>query len=163
SQEAIADMAREAVTLAKTGWASRLIAVGNPNNSQQTLQAFRAGVKDFVDLNNEGELLRVVDALLDGVATAEAESRQGQLFVTIGARVGVGVSCLAAHLSSLHPSVVSEASASTSLIHLDLGWPIGDGQLYLNTSSEFHFVEAVRNAHRIDETLLDTALGKRSG
>src|SRR5690606_6071690 len=129
--------------------------------SRQTLLAFRAGVKDFVDLDNAPELQRVVTALLTPGTSAEAQGRQGKLFVMVGARVGVGVSCLAAHLSSLHQQLFNGGEGGQSLLHLDLGWPIGDGQLYLNVSSDFHFVEAVRNAHRIDETLLETALGKR--
>ncbi|MCK9509542.1 MAG: fimbrial protein [Pigmentiphaga sp.] len=159
--EAIAEAARQAASLAQAGLAAPMIAVGNPQHSQQTLLAFRSGVKDFVDLDNGQELQRVVNELLKLAAPASERDSQGKLFVMVGARVGVGVSCLAAHLSSLHQQLFSRGDGGQSLLHLDLGWPIGDGQLYLNASSDFHFVEAVRNAHRIDETLLDTALGKR--
>jgi pilus assembly protein CpaE len=40
----------------------------------------------------------------------------------------------------------------------DLGLPAGDGSLLLNTRSEFHFVDAVRNLRRFDQTFVHTAL-----
>jgi pilus assembly protein CpaE len=47
---------------------------------------------------------------------------------------------------------------------LDLGLPAGDGQLYLNASGSFHFADVVRSRHRLDQTLIQTALTRsRSG
>ena len=41
---------------------------------------------------------------------------------------------------------------------LDLGWPVGDCQLYLNIGSDFDFAEAARNLRRLDPTLLGSAM-----
>jgi pilus assembly protein CpaE len=52
------------------------------------------------------------------------------------------------------------AQRQTALV--DLGLPAGDALLYLDTPSEFDFVEAVRNLRRFDETFVHTALARHA-
>jgi pilus assembly protein CpaE len=100
---------------------------------------------------------------------------QGRRLVLLGSRVGMGVTTLATHMAALAARTSGTSSAAPGarlaangaaaagqpehrVALLDLGLPAGDGLLYLNESSTFHFAEAVRNLQRFDQTLVQTAL-----
>lgn len=148
------------------------------------LAALRAGVLDFFDLDASDAELRV---LLEHAAklptdthaattSAPVPRRLGQLVLLLGVRPGVGCSTLAAHLGALAapappkpaagnaPSgaekpAAADAPAPQALL-LDLGQPASDAELYLGVTGEFHYADALRNAGRIDATLLRSALSR---
>jgi pilus assembly protein CpaE len=136
-----------------------VVAVGKLGEPEGAIAALRAGVREFVDLGGAAsEAIRIARAVLDHAARSPA--RHGRLTVLLGARIGVGVSTLAAHLSvSMHKR---GAAAGRQAALVDLGLPAGDSMLYLDTRSEFDFVEAVRNLRRFDETFVHTALARHS-
>lgn len=159
-----------------------LVAVGSMVRADGMKAAIRAGVHDFIDMHStHEEALEVIRRVVDQTPTVHAASpqRHGRFVVLLGARIGVGCSTLAAHLSQLgqelsvgaHPDKTAKAPKAASgkddkfdaslLGHvalLDLGLPSGDGMLYLNTQSQFSFAEAVQNLRRFDETLVHTAV-----
>lgn len=163
-----------------------LVAVGSLVRADGMKAALRAGVHDFIDMHStHEEALDVVRRVIDHTPTVSvttAPQRHGRFIVLLGARIGVGCSTLAAHLSQLgqemsvgtdpdraeKTSKAAKANAnkddkfdSSLLGHvalLDLGLPSGDGLLYLNTQSQFSFAEAVQNLRRFDETLVHTAV-----
>ncbi|VVE61073.1 Flp pilus assembly ATPase [Pandoraea captiosa] len=164
-----------------------LVAVGSMVRADGMKAAIRAGVHDFIDMHStHEEALEVVRRVIDhtpGTTSAAAPQRHGRFVVLLGARIGVGCSTLAAHLSQLgqelsvgaNPERAERAAKvaksgngnkddkfDTSLLGhvalLDLGLPSGDGLLYLNTQSQFSFAEAVQNLRRFDETLVHTAV-----
>lgn len=159
-----------------------LVAVGSMARADGMKAAIRAGVHDFIDVHaTHDEALEVVRRVVDHTPPPgpSAAQRHGRFVVLLGARIGVGCSTLAAHLSQLgqemsvgavddKPARLAKAAAGkddkvdTSLLGhvalLDLGLPSGDGLLYLNTQSQFSFAEAVQNLRRFDETLVHTAL-----
>ena len=148
-----------------------LIGVGSTaaDRAAGVLAALRAGVRDFIDMDASDEEIRM---LLDHVLEHEqatrsppaaATRRRGKLVILLGTRPGVGTSTLAAHLGVLAMPAVSptdvaaEARIPQALL-LDLGHPAGDAALYLGVSGDFHYNDALRNATRIDATLIRTAL-----
>jgi pilus assembly protein CpaE len=136
-----------------------VVAVGKLAEPESAIAALRAGVRDFVDLAGaKQEAARITREVLEIVA--QTPVRHGRLTVLLGARVGVGVSTLAAHLS-VHLQKRGARSGRHAAL-LDLGLPAGDGMLYLDTRSEFDFVEAVRNLRRFDETFVHTALARHA-
>ncbi|QHE92864.1 AAA family ATPase [Pandoraea fibrosis] len=159
-----------------------LVAVGSMVRADGMKAAIRAGVHDFIDMHStHEEALDVIRRVVEHTPTANVASpqRHGRFVVLLGARIGVGCSTLAAHLSQLgqelsvggHPEKTVKAPKapnnkddkfdSSLLGHvalLDLGLPSGDGLLYLNTQSQFSFAEAVQNLRRFDETLVHTAV-----
>lgn len=159
-----------------------LVAVGSMVRADGMKAAIRAGVHDFIDMHStHEEALDVIRRVVEHTPTANVASpqRHGRFVVLLGARIGVGCSTLAAHLSQLgqelsvggHPEKTAKAPKATNnkddkfdsslLGHvalLDLGLPAGDGLLYLNTQSQFSFAEAVQNLRRFDETLVHTAV-----
>ncbi|WP_109478365.1 fimbrial protein [Paraburkholderia sp. C35] len=133
----------------------QIVALGSVREPESALAALRAGVRDFVDLCAPvADALRITRAVLDNIV--EPVSRHGKLTALIGARIGMGVSTLAANLSVLLQR--RDAAQGREALLLDLGLPAGDGTLLLNTKSEFCFVEAVRNVRRFDQTFVHTAL-----
>ena len=160
--------------LARVAPALPVVAVGSMTRPAGAIAALRAGVSDFIDLENEAEVQDIVRRVLQSHGSEQVRSSgRGQLVVLLGVRAGVGASTLGAHLSTLVQLQMSagaaqqpqrrvsdrvETSPKTAL--LDLGWPIADGQLYLNVTGTFHFAEAVRNLRRFDETLVNTALSR---
>jgi pilus assembly protein CpaE len=136
-----------------------VIAVGKLAEPEGAVAALRAGVRDFIDLAGAPrEAVRVTRQALEN--TAEIPARHGRLTVLLGARIGVGVSTLAAHLGVLVQKRGAAAGRQAALV--DLGLPAGDGMLYLDTRSEFDFAEAVRNLRRFDETFVHTALARHT-
>ncbi|MDR3396032.1 MAG: hypothetical protein P4M06_00560 [Pandoraea sp.] len=159
-----------------------LVAVGSMVRADGMKAAIRAGVHDFIDMHStHEEALDVIRRVVDQTPTVNVATpqRHGRFVVLLGARIGVGCSTLAAHLSQLgqelsvgaHPERAVKAPKAPAnkddkfdaslLGHvalLDLGLPSGDGMLYLNTQSQFSFAEAVQNLRRFDETLVHTAV-----
>lgn len=158
-----------------------MIAVGTKQYPEGAIAALRAGVRDFIDISGSAdEALDVVRRALhlaSNVPEAAARtSRRGRFVVLLGARAGVGTSTLATHLGCLlqahytqpgahadHRKEAPRPADTTHVALLDLGLPVGDGLLYLNTQSTFHFADAVMNLRRLDETLVHTAMASHPG
>jgi len=168
-----ADLAR---TLARVAPAIPRVAVGLLGQPEGAVAALRAGVTDFVDPSiAPHEVREVVQRLLDMPAFGAGEGGSRRDVLLIGARAGVGTSTLAAHLAGIAQDRYVQAQAeagggsrktesaatlplSSRVALLDLGWPIGDAQLYVNVAGDFDFAEASRNLQRLDSTLLGSAM-----
>lgn len=164
-----ADLAR---TLARVSPGLPRVAVGLLSQPEGAVAALRAGVSDFIDPGAGAYEVRDVVSRVMAHAGSPLSAGNGQRSVLLlGARPGVGASTLAVHLAGLMQDRMAEramaAGARNSqdftlgqrVAMLDLGWPVGDCQLYLNTQSDFDFIEAVNNLRRLDHTLLASAMG----
>lgn len=149
-----------------------LIGVGSTaaEHAAGVLAALRAGVRDFIDMDAADE---EIDTLLEHAlehaaashaAPAPTTRRPGQLALLLGVRPGVGTSTLAAHLGALSmpPQAVAEDAAALHTLLLDLGQPHGDAALYLGAKGDFHYEDALRDAERVDTTLVRTALPRHA-
>ncbi len=154
------------------------VAIGRLSQPSAAIAAFRAGVTDFIDPDLEDEFLDAVNRMLSSSNPINVAPSGQRSIVLLGARAGVGTSTLAVHLASLMQSRLTyaagikqhgghapktqkrqeDAPLSERACLLDLGMPVGDCLLYLNIRSDFHCVDAVRNLHRLDNTLLSSAL-----
>jgi pilus assembly protein CpaE len=133
----------------------QIIAIGSLAEPESALAALRAGVRDFIDLSGPAEdALRITRQVIDNLV--EPVSRHGRVTALLGARIGMGVSTLAANLAVMLQR--RDVAQGRQAALLDLGLPAGDGSLLLNTRSEFNFVDAVRNLRRFDQTFVHTAL-----
>jgi pilus assembly protein CpaE len=154
-----------------------LVGVGSTHadHGVGVLAAWRAGVRDFLDLDATDE---EIHNLLVRVQTpteparnepAPTPSTPAPMTILLGVRPGIGTSTLAAHLGVLAMSAGRTASVEgasgnpeKSALLLDLGRPAGDALLYLGVDTGFHYDDALRSARRIDPTLIRTALGHHS-
>jgi pilus assembly protein CpaE len=148
--------ASAAANAARTAYPGlQIVALGSVREPESALAALRAGVRDFIDLcAPAADALRITREVFENIV--EPVSRHGKLTAIVGARIGMGVSTLAANLAVLLQR--RDAAHGREALLLDLGLPAGDGTLLLNTKCEFGFVEAVRNVRRFDQTFVHTAL-----
>ena len=139
-----------------------------PQQSAQLLNAIRSGVRDFIDLSAPMEdvqdilrrVKREIRPQISAAAPAPGNSiPDGDLYVVLGVRPGLGTSTLTAHLASLiaaqgePPQVARE-----QCLLLDFGLPAGDAALYLGVEGSFHLEDALRSIGRIDSTFATSAL-----
>jgi pilus assembly protein CpaE len=94
-----------------------------------------------------------------------APTPRGRGVVLLGARPGLGVTTLATHLALLLQDAIGRGATAPAggppprgVALLDLGLPARDGLLYLDTASDFSFVDGVNHLRRLDQTLAQTAL-----
>jgi pilus assembly protein CpaE len=140
-----------------------IVALGSLQHSASAIAALRAGVRDFIDVEGDAdEALRITKQLIEQASrssqTERVANRHGKITVLLGARIGVGVSTLAANLAVKLQK--RDAAALRTAALLDLGIPAADSSVLLDTQSEFNFVDAVRNLRRFDQTFVHTAFGR---
>ncbi|MGV2896903.1 pilus assembly protein CpaE [Achromobacter sp. AGC78] len=158
------------------------VAVGLLSQPEGAIAALRAGVSDFVDPSVAPEEVKeVVLRLLELPAGGGRMDGSRRSVLLLGARPGVGTSTLAVHLAGMVQDRLKQIHATRTTANgakpakpaeqtgamlplasrvalMDLGWPVGDCQLYLNIGSDFDFAEAARNLRRLDSTLLGSAM-----
>jgi pilus assembly protein CpaE len=142
-----------------------IVALGSLQHSDGAVAALRAGVRDFIDTAGDPEeAVRITKQLLEQASlSAQAlrvANRHGKITVLLGARVGVGVSTLAANLAVKLQN--RDVAALRTAALLDLGIPAADSSVLLDTQSEFNFVDAVRNLRRFDQTFVHTAFSRHA-
>jgi len=166
-----ADLAR---SLAKAAPHVPRVAVGAITEPESAIAALRAGVSDFVDPSSDPQEVRdVVQSIMTLSANPDGGAHSGtrRSILLLGARAGVGTTTLAVHMAGLLQDRMTAAAQarhaktegtdlplSERVALMDLGWPVGDCQLYMNVSGDFDFVQAVRELRRLDATLLGSAL-----
>ncbi len=146
-----------------------LIGLGStgPEQAAHLLAAMRAGVCDFIDIDNSpAQMLEVFERVAAAPGPARAavlpEVRaDGRLILLLGVRPGVGTSTLATHLgvslAEQNPTSPDIAGLQGWLLLIDLGQPAADAALYLGMESHFGYEEALRNVERMDRTFAGTA------
>lgn len=174
-----AELAR---TLARIAPTLPRVAVGLLSQPEGAIAALRAGVSDFVDPTvAPHEIKEIVLRLLDAQTDGGRSDGSRRSVLLLGARPGVGASTLAVHLAHMAQDRLKQAHGARAMANgskgakaavesgaslplssrvalMDLGWPVGDCQLYLNIGGEFDFSEAARNLRRLDSTLLASAM-----
>jgi pilus assembly protein CpaE len=143
-----------------------VIAVGVADTADIAVAAMRAGVKDFIDTAKSADDARhavqrvlaqsaVTQIRLAPTARTPEPAHDGRVITLLGARPGMGTSTIAAQLAV---SSQQRLGSRGRVLLLDLGTPIGDASLYLDSNGEFDFAEALRNLRRLDQTLVESAL-----
>lgn len=138
------------------------IAVGSTAQTYCAAQARLHGIEHFIDPDNNNILATAQRLImLSGMPTSIAlhsPLQKTKTIIILGSRPGVGASTFAAHLGSYTQDCLNSHNKNEQTALLDLAWPLADSLSYLNLSPAFHFGEALQNLHRLDATLLRTAL-----
>jgi pilus assembly protein CpaE len=109
------------------------------------LEAMRAGVSEcLVEPLSESDLR---DAIARVGQHAEAPST-GQVFAVIGAKGGVGATTVSVNLAAELAKVAHDATLLIDLHHCQ-----GDAAVMLGVEPRFTVVDALQNAHRLDEAV----------
>lgn len=135
---------------------TRVIALGKVNDVEMFRRLIQAGVDDYlVKPVSATTLSRAFTAVGRDKGAAREGGALGRLIVVLGARGGIGTTTLAANLAWI---VAHEQNRRSMLVDLDLQF--GGLALALDIEPSRGLAEALHDAGRIDDLLIDRAAVK---
>lgn len=138
-----------------------VVAVGDRESSEAVLAAMRAGARDFLVVRRDDANL---DYLIERILHAGAHSGGGSggggapLYAVVSGSPTSAVPFLAAHLA-LGLDARSDGESKRVLL-VDLSVPGGASLVFLDTEQSYSALDALRDVHRCDQTLIDTAFAR---
>ncbi len=130
---------------------TRVVALGRVNDIELFRHLMQTGVDDYLVKPVTSDQLNAAFARLTRERAAASEaSAPGQLIVLVGARGGIGSSALAVNLAWL---TAHDMHKRTALVDLDLQF--GSTALALDIEPSRGMAEALQNAARIDDLLIE--------
>ncbi|MBY6344474.1 pilus assembly protein CpaF [Providencia rettgeri] len=170
-------------SLARLDASVQRVAVGRASVPQGTVNALRAGANEFLNLDTNEDVHHQLQILIEKLGQTQHSPLLDKPFRSVllmGARIGVGCSTVASSLSWLlqqemnrmgkevrglstaKPLPVELVPLPERVGLLDLGAPTGDCALYMGLGSDFDFIQAASQRHRMDDTMLHSALAQHS-
>lgn len=134
-----------------------IFAVGELSQPQVIINAMRSGAREFLERPTSTSSL--LDAFVRVTSTernTQAQASRGKVFTFINAKGGSGATTLAVN-TAVH---LQQQGGRTVLVDLA---PLGNAALHLNASATYTVADALRHAHRLDQSLLDSFLTRCSG
>jgi pilus assembly protein CpaE len=116
------------------------------------LEAMRMGVNEFL---SEPVTITDLEAAFVRVVGDRAGGPGGQVFAFVGAKGGVGTTTLAVNVAM----TLSMLSAGRTLF-LDLHLTGGDAAVFLGVEPKFSVIDALENAHRLDESFFRSLVAR---
>jgi pilus assembly protein CpaE len=133
-----------------------IFAVGSLGQPQVIVNAMRAGAREFIERpTTTRDLLEAFVRLTAAQRRVRQETR-GKVFSVINAKGGNGATTVAVNLAL----ALQSAHAQTALVDLA---PLGHAALHLNLKPLFTVVDATRNLHRMDASLLESFMTRHNG
>ncbi|MGE5834857.1 MAG: AAA family ATPase [Acidobacteriota bacterium] len=125
-----------------------VVIVASQMDPAMMLEAMRAGVSEFVtDPVEAPDLKAAVDRV---VGQHSAPTAPGQILAFLGAKGGVGTTTLAVNVAA---ALATERSSQVLMADLHVTGH-GDAALLFGVEPRFSIVDALENAHRLDEAFL---------
>lgn len=142
-------------------WQVPVVGLGADDNPQWVLAAMRAGARDFFVLRRDDATLGVqIGRLLrrSGAAAAATPAKNGKLYGVLSAHPGEAIAFLAEHLAL----GLLESAPNERTLLLDVATPAGAAAIFLNLNATYSALDAISDAYRCDQSLVDTAFTKHS-
>jgi len=123
------------------------------------VRCMRAGAREFLTLPFDPSVISdaLERALVRRPAPVARAAKSGKLLVFMGSKGGVGVTSVACNFAV---ALAQDITQKTLLIDLDL--PLGDAALNLGIVAEFSTVSALKDAERLDGSMLAQLLVRHS-
>jgi len=145
-------------------WQIPVVGLGADDNPQWVLAAMRAGARDFFVLRRDdatlglqiGRLLRRSSAV---PANAALPQKSGKLYGVVSAHPGESIAFLAEHLAL---AMLDAQAPNERVLLFDIATPAGAAAIFLNINATYSALDAVKDAYRCDQSLVDTAFAKHS-
>ncbi|MDR3415966.1 MAG: hypothetical protein P4L83_07260 [Nevskia sp.] len=139
-------------------WQVPLVGIAAADNPQWMLAAMRAGARDFLVLRRDDvtladQIARVLRRSSAGAATQVAQ-KSGKVHGVLSSQPSENIAFLAEHLAL---GVLETVGSNERVLLLDLASPPGAAAIFLNISATYSALDAVNDAYRCDQTLVDTA------
>ena len=138
---------------------TRLFAMSENSDAELIIETMRAGAREFLPK----PITRLCLAQALGRYGAERQRQPqtrsaGKIYGFTAAKEGSGATCIAINTAS---SLAAQENTKVAL--LDLNSPLGDAATYLNLSPQFTVSEALTEASRLDEVLLESYMTPAAG
>lgn len=145
-------------------WQIPVVGLGADDNPQWVLAAMRAGARDFFVLRRDDATLGVqIGRLLrrssGGPASQAATQKSGKLFGVLSAHPGESIAFLAEHLAL---GILEAQGPNERVLLLDIANPAGAAAIFLNINATYSALDAINDAYRCDQSLVDTAFTRHS-
>lgn len=145
-------------------WQIPVVGVGNGESAECLLAAMRAGARDFLvrgrdDDNLGNQISRLLKRSAASTAAAAVPGRSGQIFLTVSGHPHESIAFFAEHLAL---AIGEKQAAGDKVLLVDLATPSGAAAIFLNLNPSYNVLDAVNDAHRCDQTLIDTAFPRYS-
>lgn len=133
-----------------------LFAIGSLTQPQVIVNSMRAGAREFLERPlTGGNLLEAFVRLSAKKRTVTPETRRGKVFTVVNAKGGSGATTIAVNLALALQSAHGDAAL------VDLA-PLGHTALHMNLKPPFSIADALRNLHRLDNSLLEGYMARHS-
>src|SRR6266571_1184633 len=127
-----------------------VFAFGVMNQPQVIVSAMRSGAREYLDrTSSPGTLLEAFVRLTAARNKARHSGVRGKVFTVVNAKGGCGATTVAVNTALC---MRSRQGASVALVDLA---PLGQAALQLNVKPTFTVLDAMRNLHRLDGSLLE--------
>lgn len=146
-------------------WQIPVVGLGADDNPQWVLAAMRSGARDFFVLRRDDATLSVqIGRLLrrssvPGAANQAAVQKTGKLYGVLSAHPGESIAFLAEHLAL---AMLELVGPTERVLLFDIAAPAGAAAIFLNINATYSALEAINDAYRCDQSLVDTAFAKHS-
>lgn len=136
--------------------------IAAPESADLVLPAIRAGARDFFVMGRDDQAIsnqvsRILQRADSTPTTSESQARKGRLISVMGAGAGPEIPFLGIHLAL----ALNETKRTRErILLLDITTPGGAAAVFLNLGQTYTVIDVMRDAHRCDETLIDTAFSK---
>jgi len=133
-----------------------VFALGDTSQPQVIVTAMRSGAREFLERPpNTNHLLEAFVRLSASKRRKNSSGSRGKVFTVVNAKGGAGASTIAVN------TAVSLQNMSGSAALVDLA-PIGHAALYLNVKPSFTILDAMRNLHRLDASVVGSLMTRAS-
>jgi len=145
-------------------WQVPVVGLGHGENAECLLSAMRAGARDFLvrgrdDANLGSQISRLLKRSAANTGGGGSSGRNGQIFLTVSGHPHESIAFFAEHLAL---AIGEKQTAGEKVLLVDLATPSGAAAIFLNLNPSYNVLDAVNDAHRCDQTLIDTAFPKHA-
>ena len=141
-----------------------VVGLGDSDNPDLVLAAMRAGARDFFVLRRDDATLSTqISRLLRRSAVANTPvpavvHKPGRVYGVLSAHPHESIAFVAEHLAL----ALTEAQPTQRVLLMDLATPAGAAAIFLNLTQTYSVLNAIGDAYRCDDTLVDTAFTRHS-
>lgn len=134
-----------------------IFAIGDVAQPQTIITAMRAGAREYLERpTTTNALLEAFVRLTSAQRKSHADGQRGRVFTVLNAKGGSGATTVAVN------TALALQSAQSSVALIDLA-PLGHTALHLNVKPSFTVLDAMRNLHRLDGSLLESFMVTHPG
>jgi pilus assembly protein CpaE len=134
-----------------------LFAVGDMSQPLTIVSAMRTGAREFVERpTTTTSLLEAFVRLSSARRKARTDGQRGRVITVVNAKGGCGATTVAVNTS------LALQAKDGNVALADMA-PLGHSALHLNVKPSFTVVDAMRNLHRLDTSLLESFMVRHAG